>query len=187
MGESPLEKGPQEAAKSQLIEDEAKAEKLAYEVETMAGRELEEKWNQIKAMSKFPGLEEQVKKAQKELKRLIENTEVNLEGKKWAPMMIAAFEKLEKEETSFLIHDYLSPDNAKRLPEFVRFIVHKFGPKLGYFEPPVLRTEYYYLPIPGTSYVFQLEGDEEHPSRLWLKKVKPDFLEWLREPKPPQK
>ncbi len=169
------------------VHDVAEAERQAYEVKALVGEKIDAESRKLNAMQEFPGMEDKIAEAADRIKKLYEEAEASLEGKKWADVLKTAFAEVDKSQNEgFSIHEYFMNLHAlEKLAEFMKYIEVKFGPKLNFFEkvgPDTYRAgNYSYLPIKKTGYVFRLEMSGKEPIRAWLQKVTPEFLEGLKE------
>lgn len=134
------------------------------------------------AMKQFPGLEEDVARALGNIKKLYEDAETTLEGKKYADVMKFAFDEVAKGNSP----EILVPVMRKGVEsnEFIKFLEVKFGKHMvDKTNPQSVAGNETYLLINGTSFVFVMRlGDYPKSKSIRLVKVtNQDFFKNLIE------
>jgi hypothetical protein len=93
------------------------------------GERINQESERLMAMSQFPGLEEEAAKASENIRRLYEEAEEVLEGKKYAEIMREAFKELEEGKVySGNLIDKLRRQHFD-VGEFIRYLEVKFRPR----------------------------------------------------------
>ncbi len=137
------------------VENVEKAYAMAHEVKKLVGEKIDREFNRLIAMKQFPGLEDEVAKTADNIKKLYEDAEVTMEGKKYAGTMKMAFNEV---ETNDISGELIGDLQSRGVEEFVKYLEVKFGPRL-------IRKKYrgmgtaYYLIIPDTKLGFQIVLD----------------------------